>query len=105
MKAITILLSILMLILSLKPCSDGFNTEDEHKDEIALGHNHQDDSDDSCPATCICACCGMSITYEPIAPLDFTLNTNISTFIFSNYESNYRFDFLSSIWQPPKLIS
>ncbi len=43
-----------------------------------MNHNHQEDSDDSCPATCIFACCGMSITYEPIVPLSFTLNTNIS---------------------------
>ena len=105
MKAITILLSILILSLSLKPCSDGNNSEEKHTDEISLNHNHQEDSDDSCPSNCICTCCGMSLTYEGIASFDITTYSDISTLIFSNYKFNYRFDFLSNIWNPPQLIS
>ncbi len=92
-----------MLFLSAKPCSDGNNSEDYYKDEISVNHNHQEDSDDSCPATCICNCCGTSITYEPIK-IDIGI-LEISTVVFSTYRSNYRFDFLSGIWQPPQLIS
>ena len=28
---------------------DGQNIEDQHQDEIGVNHNHQEDSDDSCP--------------------------------------------------------
>ena len=56
MKLITIILSLLILTLSMKPCSDGNNAEDLHKDEISENHNHKNDSDDSCPVSCICDC-------------------------------------------------
>lgn len=105
MKSVTLILSLLILVLTIKPCSDGNNAEDQHKDEIGVNHNHQEDSDDSCPVTCICNCCGMTITYEPIQTIDLKLNFKISTIDFSTYQSNYRFGFLSNIWQPPQLIS
>ena len=61
MKFTTIILSLIILALSLKPCSDGNNAVD--KEEISAVHNHQDDSDDSCPIICICNCCGIAVTY------------------------------------------
>lgn len=105
MKFSTFILSLLILVLSITPCSDGYNTEDQHEDEITANHNHQNDSDDSCPITCICNCCGMTITYQPIVTLDLKLNIEISTVDFSTYQSNYRLDFHYNIWQPPQLIS
>lgn len=105
MKFVTIILSLIILGLSIIPCSDGNNFEDQHQDEISANHNHQEDSDDSCPITCVCNCCGMAITYVPIKTFNLKLNEKISTKVFSNYQSNYRFDFLSNIWQPPQLMS
>ncbi|WP_149276652.1 MULTISPECIES: DUF6660 family protein [Flavobacteriaceae] len=105
MKNIAVILSILFLVLSIKPCTDGNNVEDLHKDEISVNHNHQEDSDDSCPITCICNCCGMAITYVPIKTFNLNRSEEISTEVFSSYQSNYRFDFLSTIWQPPQLMS
>ncbi|MEQ6125384.1 DUF6660 family protein [Pseudotenacibaculum sp. MALMAid0570] len=102
MKSLAILLSLIMLFLSLNPCSDGQNFEDQFQDEISVNHNHQDDSNDTCPATCICSCCGMSITYLSIELYDLSYSEKISTKIVSLYQSNYRFDFHSSIWQPPQ---
>ena len=78
MKFITIILSLLILVLSIKPCSDGNNAEDQHQDEITAEHNHQNDSDDTCPITCICNCCGIAITYQPI-----------QTFELGNKQSNF----------------
>lgn len=101
----TIILSLLILILSLKPCSDGQNIEDQHQDEISVNHNHQEDSDDSCPFTCICNCCGMSITHEPLTTIELLNFHKVFTQLISTYQSNYRFDFHSSIWQPPQVIS
>ncbi|WP_372795175.1 DUF6660 family protein [Lutibacter sp.] len=105
MKGITIILSLIILVLSVKPCSDGNNAEDKHADGIGINHNHGQDSDDSCPVMCICDCCGMSVTYEPISTLILNHNLKISTKLFSTYQSNYRLDFHSNIWQPPQLIS
>ena len=105
MKFVTIILSLIILLLSAKPCSDGQNIEDQHQDEISVNHNHQEDSDDSCPVTCICNCCGMTITYEPIKTFDLKLNIEISTELISTYQPIYRFNFLSNIWQPPQVIS
>ena len=105
MKFITIILSLLILVLSIKPCSDENNAEDLHQDGISAEHNHQNDGDDACPITCVCNCCGMAITYLLIKTFNLKFNEKISTKVFSNYQSNYRFDFLSNIWQPPQLIS
>ena len=105
MKFVTIILSLIILFLSAKPCSDGQNKEDQHQDEISVNHNHQEDSDDSCPVTCICNCCGMTITYEPIKTFDLKLNIEISSELISTYQPIYRFNFLSNIWQPPQVIS
>lgn len=105
LKFTTIILSLLILLLSAKPCSDGKNLEDQHQDEISMNHNHQEDSDDSCPLTCICNCCGMSITYKSLATFELLTFNRISTKLVSTYQSNYRFDFQSNIWQPPKVIS
>lgn len=105
MKFVTLILSLLILVLTIKPCSDGNNTEDQHEEKISVNHYHQQDSDDSCPLTCICNCCGMSITYEPLATFNLVNFSKISTEIFSSYQSIYRFDFHSNIWQPPQVIS
>ena len=102
-KIVTFILAIIILFLSVKPCSDGLNLEDQNPTEISSNHNHQEDSDDSCPITCICNCCGMSITYEPLGSYNLTINSKISTEIMSSYQSLYRFDFHSSIWQPPQV--
>ena len=103
MKFATIILSLIFLFLSVKPCSDGQNLEDQNSEEISANHNHQEDRDDSCPVTCICNCCGMSITYEPLGTFNLTIDSKISTEIISSYQSIYRFDFHSNIWQPPQV--
>lgn len=105
MKISTFILSFLILFLSLKPCSDGSNSEDLKKDNIGLNHNHQEDHDDSCPVTCICCCCGMSVTFESITSYTFRIHTKISNVVLSSYQSNYQFVSIASIWQPPQLIS
>ena len=92
-------------MLSAIPCSDGQNMEDQHQDEISVNHNHQEDSDDSCPVTCVCNCCGMAITYETIKAYNLIEYHKISTELISTYQPIYRFNFLSNIWQPPRVIS
>ncbi len=105
MKFLTVILSITILLLSTKPCSDGQNFEDQHQDELSINHNHQEDSDDSCPSICICSCCGMSITYESFVTFNFFEYCKISTNLITTYPPIYKFDFHSNIWQPPQVIS
>lgn len=103
MKFIAITLSLFILFLSAKPCSDGQNVEDQHQEEISSNHNHQNDSDDSCPVTCVCNCCGMSITYEPLKTYNLIDYSKISTELITTYQPIYRFNFHSNIWQPPQV--
>ena len=105
MKFTTIILSLLILALSITPCSDGNNIEDNHQDEIRANHSHQNDSDDSCSIICACKCCGIAITYQSLQTFELGINNPISTEIISVYQSIYRFDYHSNIWQPPQLIS
>ncbi|NNF85102.1 MAG: hypothetical protein HKM26_01020 [Winogradskyella sp.] len=105
MKFLAHILAITILTLSVLPCSDGQNIEDQQLEEISVEHNHQEDSDDSCPVTCICNCCGISITYEPLATFDLLDYNKISTAVITSYRSIYRFNFLSNIWHPPQVIS
>ena len=102
-KIVTFILAIIILFLSVKPCSYGLNLEDQNPTEIISNHNHQEDSDDSCTITFIFNFCGMSITYEHLCSYNITINSKISTEIMSSYQSLYRFDFHSSIWQPPQV--
>ena len=105
MKFLSTILALLIFALSAKPCSDGLNLEDQYEEALSVEHNHQEDSDDSCPITCICNCCGMSITYAPLATFEFIVYTKISKELIASYQPIYRFNFLSNIWQPPQVIS
>lgn len=77
-------------------------------DDIAnirtTAHNHQEDSADSCPVTCFCDCCGMSISYEPLQLFFIKSTIEIPTMVYADYQSNYWLDLLSEIWQPPQMI-
>jgi hypothetical protein len=105
MKNFSTILAVLFLILAVTPCSDGTNKEDLHLDELSSNHDHGPDNDDSCPSTCICNCCGMSITYQAIETYELKIYPKISTQVIATYQPIYRFDFLYNIWQPPQLIS
>ena len=105
MKILAFLLAMSILALSTMPCSDGQNFEDQQHEDISVDHSHQEDSDDSCPITCICNCCGISIAYEPLTAYEIVTFNKISTQLIPTYQSNYRFDFLSNIWQPPQVIN
>jgi hypothetical protein len=105
MRGITFILSIFILFLSLNPCSDGKNTADQEVEEISFNHDHQEDTDDNCPVTCNCNCCGMTISTQLIIPFEIIEYIKISTQKGVEYQSTYQFDFHFSIWEPPQIIS
>ncbi|SEK51422.1 hypothetical protein SAMN04487910_0701 [Aquimarina amphilecti] len=106
MRFLTATLSVFLLFMSIMPCSDSFNLE--HQDELSITdkqHDHSNDTDDSCASLCICACCGLTITYELIKPFDIEINSMIiSNDDFTN-QPKYTFFYLPNIWQPPQFIS
>ncbi len=106
MRFLSTILAFIIFALTAKPCSDGQNLEDLHDRVSDIEHNHREDSDDSCPITCICNCCGMSITCTPLVSFELTIvYTKITKDIVNTYQTIYNFNFQSNIWQPPKVIS
>ena len=105
MKVIAFIISFIILCLSVKPCGDGSNIENEHMHETDTAHNHQNDSEDSCPFSCSCSCCGIAITYSSILVFSIKKTIQISRVVFSEYSTNYVSNYLSKIWQPPQLIA
>ncbi|MEE9363462.1 MAG: hypothetical protein V3U92_12770 [Cellulophaga sp.] len=103
MKAITFLLSILMLTIALKPCSDSFNSEDVGF-SVDQEHDHSEDTDDSCPSLCVCSCCGTIFTFDILK--QYQVESDLEAFfkVKNEYVSRYTFDFSSIIWQPPQNI-
>ena len=92
-----------MLLLAVKPCSDGINSEHLDGISIELEHDHSTDSDDNCPTTCVCKCCGATITFVPAKRIVVPTDPLISTVVFCNYPVNYLFEYQSNIWQPPRM--
>ncbi|WP_186988656.1 DUF6660 family protein [Constantimarinum furrinae] len=105
MKAVTLIFALFMLLLSFKPCSDGFSA-DHNEDPIAIeDHDHSEDSDDSCPAVCFCNCCGTSVTFELLEQFLPKNPLQIISIPVSDYISLYSFNYLNSIWHPPQFVS
>ncbi|MDH7445554.1 DUF6660 family protein [Aquimarina sp. 2201CG14-23] len=105
MKLFAFILSIFILCSTLTPCSDAFN--EEHQNEVSLDdtHDHSKDKDDSCPSICICACCGVTITYESFQQISIDSKTIIISKADVVYQSEYAFYYFPAIWQPPQWIS
>ncbi|MFC2109833.1 DUF6660 family protein [Bacteroidota bacterium] len=105
MKNIAILLSILMMTMSFTPCSDGHSEDHEEGIALEINHNHSQDSDDSCPVTCACTCCGTAITFEEIKLFELKISTKVVEKTKIEYSSIYYFNYLSEFWHPPQKIS
>ncbi len=90
-------MSILVLALTLVPCSDTACTTE-------TAHSHKEDAADECTPFCICDCCGAQITLAT-----FHFGTPERQFhVFSGdatpvYSSSYIPGFYGNIWQPPKI--
>ena len=96
MKFITLILSLLVMALTLVPCSDTpCDTEKTHTHE---------QHDDQCTPFCTCVCCGAQ-TQVPQYPFTYS-HSPIITYIslsLPQYNSTYTPGFHHSIWQPPKI--
>ena len=106
MKFFCSIFSFYVLMLAVVPCADAeeINTAFEqstvqHSQQNSQGHNEEN----NCSPLCTCACCGCSGFNIPV----FYCIKKISEFktekSFPVYSTSFASDFISSIWQPPKI--
>jgi hypothetical protein len=90
-------MSILVLAMTLVPCSDTACTTD-------IAHSHKEDLADECTPFCICDCCGAQITLAEFSfgspDRQFHVLSQASNL---EYTSSYILGFYGHIWQPPKI--
>lgn len=100
-KATTTLLAIFFLYLSVIPCVDAVECQEENAEyqlKAEDGHNH-DAEDDYCSPFCACQCCHSHITAPGLlAYFSHTQNSQEFSSYYSDHLSNISF----SIWEPPK---
>lgn len=112
-KYLAIILSILVTMSIIQPCSDSLGCGSEvsvvencdshdhcHQQDSKRSHDHQGNADD-CSPFCICACCHapvlLSVTIFPSAPIAL-LATDVPIHV-----DDHTLEFIPSIWQPPRV--
>jgi len=106
MKYLSVLFSFYVFLLSCAPCVDeqGLFSADEHLCSETSQNNspaHQDEQD--CSPFCTCACCGSQGFNVPSAFSFHSSNGFVAQKNSAVYTFHFSSDFISSIWQPPKI--
>ncbi|WP_299896446.1 DUF6660 family protein [uncultured Aquimarina sp.] len=105
MRFFCVLLSIFIVGLTIKPCEDAFEINEEGKFSFYGDHDHSHDEEDSCSELCICLCCGVTITYELQKQYVLEIKPEIISKDDFTIQPQYIYHFLSDIWQPPRFMS
>lgn len=109
-KALTIILSIYLLGLSLWPCADeplppGGKTWRSMVSSATNPDSEQSHQHDACTPFCTCACCAVTITIAP--RFTYSLIPSVEMMPIDSVPFQYvsvpLSDALTAIWQPPKL--
>ena len=103
MRLSAFILSIIILALSLVPCSDDDNCNEPN---IALSSDHSghEHDEDSCTPFCTCSCCGCAgfVLAAPILNVEFPeVKTQIQPA--TTYNSDFTSSYFYFFWQPPKI--
>jgi hypothetical protein len=96
MKIIIYILALIVLGLSVYPCSDGLHCDEE----AATSHNHSEDKNDNCSPFCACTCCGSNYVVNKVEMLKSIMKQMNFSFTFY-YSFHYSFSYETSIWHPP----
>ncbi|MFT4661492.1 MAG: hypothetical protein ACI8XB_001769 [Patiriisocius sp.] len=109
MRILAFILSLVVLSISLVPCTDGLEAH-SHEENIANlehghdhehnDHDHSEESGDDCPPFCSCTCCGVSITIPTNEIWSIKNNSNLFSYSF-HYSSLYTYAFSEGLWHPP----
>lgn len=100
MKILTFILSLMVMTLSLVPCSDALNDCEAAENS----HTHKEDHNDFCTPFCTCYCCGANVVLSDFSfhkvsdPVYIPINGKVN----SHYPS-FIPGFYGNIWQPPKI--
>ncbi|MDX2190448.1 MAG: DUF6660 family protein [Bacteroidota bacterium] len=102
MRLISIILSIIVGALSVLPCSDNENCNQE-KLGLATDHSNHQHEEDFCTPFCVCSCCGsigftISVPFFDIQITRYEISKTTIPY-YSDLSSSYFYSF----WQPPKL--
>lgn len=102
-RIFALILSFIVLALSVLPCSDDENCNQE-KVELAADHSDHDHEEDFCTPFCVCSCCGsvgfvLAVPFFDIKQSYGDKTPKLITPYQSAFISSYNFSF----WQPPKV--
>ena len=107
MKLVSILLAVYLLGITSFPCTDSsilghpIDTSEIHSSDSDHDHDH---SEDSCPPTCHCTCCGMIVFYPSETAIALEPIELFHFYTFS-YQFDYSFIYSNRVWHPPAIIS
>ncbi|MGB0521747.1 MAG: DUF6660 family protein [Flammeovirgaceae bacterium] len=104
MKHVTFILSLLIFVMSVLPCSDPYTFE-ETSVILQSEHDHSEDATDFCSPFCTCACCGVNVNINPQSYLNDNQpqHQQTDTYLFT-YTFHYSFSFVEQVWHPPILV-
>jgi hypothetical protein len=103
MKYLAVLLSLLIAVLSAKPCADGEAVRGSRAIITQHHDGHAHDSD-LCSPFCACACCGAQAAHYTRQPLFRMVAVTVPTERpASVYEDRFVSGYFGSIWQPPQI--
>lgn len=98
------ILSIIVLVLSCMPCTDGANAMNGKTKQETVKASHQQDShsqSDACSPFCSCSCCSGTPIPQVLGKLTLVTPEIINSYC-SFYSSSVKGISLA-IWQPPQL--
>ncbi|HUM45753.1 MAG TPA: hypothetical protein PLD84_02420 [Chitinophagales bacterium] len=105
MKLFCYLFSIYILALSVVPCNDPHECENNGQLVFLSAPDHSDHSHEteSCSPFCICSCCGTQSISQFVQDCFGNNFPVTASKAHSIYSSVFIVDFFAAIWQPPKI--
>lgn len=108
MRLFVFIFSTYLLALSIMPCTDMQNGQDDRSShQLEQTRDNHSDSSDLCSPFCLCSCCGtVSENLLQFEAFDFSkAKTNATLQLTSYYNPYFIAGFYGNIWQPPKVNS
>jgi hypothetical protein len=103
LKITAFILSIIVLVLSCMPCTDGGNSMGKAKQEVVKSSHQQDyPKTDACSPFCSCSCCSGVPIPKVLAKLVLA-KVEFKKQYYTFYSSSVK-DVSLAIWQPPQLV-
>ncbi|HEY8657642.1 MAG TPA: DUF6660 family protein [Hanamia sp.] len=103
MKFITFIIAVLILVLSVMPCTDANAMNSKAKTELnQTSHQQGNPLSDTCSPFCLCSCCtGFPIIHHVATIHIAQLMANAATRSFLPSEI---IEIILPVWQPPRLV-